>query len=230
MLKYYDCHSHEIGQQTGGFLIALDGKRGCTGGYSNKEVILTAKEANLIPVQYVTYQLEENLETEILKYHPRREQYSVLLVEKHIEKTKPKIVIIDTLNAPYWKPEDYWRLAIKFPDIGFLFSHAGGFDIVEFLKIVMFQKNVWIDFSFTQHVFGWCGTNESFPVVTQSIDYAMKDPRIYKKILFGSDSMRSEKELASEALISYENYDSFLDVIDKNFMNFIEEYKINDEK
>ena len=230
MRKYYDCHRHEVGNQIGGFLIALDGKRGCAGGYSNDEVILIAQEANMIPVQYVTYRLEENLKTEVLKYHPRRENYSVLSVENHIEKMAPKIVIIDTLNAPYWKPEDYWSLSIKFPDIGFLFSHAGGFDIVEFLKIAMFQKNVWIDFSFTQHVFGWCGANVPLPVVTQSIDYAMKDSRIYKKLLFGSDSMRGEKELASEALVSYENYDSFSDVIDSNFKKFVKEYGINYEK
>lgn len=226
MIDYYDCHTHEVGNQKGGFLIALDGKRGCKGGYSNKEIIEVANVHGMIPVQYVTYQLEEELQTPILKYHPRREHYTPQQVEEHIERMEPKVAIIDTLNAPYWKPEDYWKIAIRFPNTGFLFSHAGGFDIVEFLKIVMFQKNVWIDFSFTQHVFGWCGAKEEFPLIAQHIEYSLKDERIYSRLLFGSDSMRGEKELATEALAKYFNYKTFTDITQHNFIRFIEEYQL----
>ncbi len=226
MNGFYDCHTHEVNKQTGGFLIALDGRRGSEGGYSNKEVNEKALSSKMIPVQYVTYTLDDDLETSIIKYHPRREKYSTIEVKNHIEKHEPKAVIIDTLNQPFWQPKDYWEIAINNPHIQFLFSHAGGFDINDFLMISMFQKNVWIDFSFTQHVFGWCGDNIPMPVVVQAIDYSMKDKRIFERLLFGSDSMRNEEDLSIDALESYKKYESFNRVIKTNFELFLEKSKL----
>lgn len=222
MDRFYNCHTHVSNKQTGGFLIALDGIRGSEGGYSNLEVLEKGKIAEMIPVQYVTGREDENLETRILKYHPRRERYRPESVRESIQRYSPKAVIIDTLNQPFWQPNDYWLLAMAFPKIQFLFSHAGGFDIVDFLKITMFQKNVWIDFSFTQHVFGWCGKNVPMPLVVEHMEYAMKEKKLYDRLLFGSDSMRGEKDLTFEALDSYKKFDSYQQVTEKNFLKFLE--------
>lgn len=222
MEKFYNCHTHVANKQTGGFLIALDGVRGSEGGYSNSEVLEKAKKAEMIPVQYITGKKDENLETSIIKYHPRREGYTPDSVRESIQRNSPKAVIIDTLNQPFWQPNDYWNLAMAFPNIQFLFSHAGGFDIVDFLRITMFQKNVWIDFSFTQHVFGWCGKNVPMPLVVEHIEYAMKEKKLYDKLLFGSDSMRGEEDLTFEALESYKKFDSYKQVKEDNFLKFLE--------
>ena len=221
MERFYNCHTHESNTQTGGFLIALDGIRGSEGGYSNLEVVEKAQKVGMIPVQYITEKIEY-LETSIIKYHPRREMQTTESVRESIQRNCPKAVIVDTLNQPFWLPNDYWNLALTFPQIQFLFSHAGGFDIVDFLRITMFQKNVWIDFSFTQHVFGWCGKNVAMPLVVQHIEFAMKEKRIYDKLLFGSDSMRGEPDLTIEALESYKKFDSYKQVTEDNFLKFLE--------
>ena len=223
MSKIFDCHTHEVYKGRSGFLIALDGIRGAKGGYGNGEVVKVARENCMIPVQYITRDMSRQVETEIIKFHPRREQYSMVDIARYIDRFKPKAVIIDTLNQPYNSPNDYWFLLKQFPEIQFLLSHAGGFDILQFIEIVMFQRNAWIDFSFTQHVFGWCGNNTMLPHVISNIDYALKNDKINCKILFGSDNIRGECDMLPEALKQYEKYDCYDRVIKYNHIKFMEE-------
>lgn len=222
MKTFFDCHTHEVYKGRTGFLIALDGIRGSAGGYSNKEVVDVAIKNEMIPVQYVISNLKKNIETDIIKFHPRREGYSMKEIQRYIEIYYPKAVIIDTLNQPYIKPNEYWNLVLKFPEIPFLLSHAGGFDILYFLQIAMFQKNVWIDFSYTQHVFGWCGQNIELPYIKENIEYALQDKRIYEKLLFGSDNMRNEPDLVQDALKKYCCFDSYEQVVNQNYKAFLE--------
>lgn len=222
METFFDCHTHEVYEGRTGFLIALDGDSGSAGGYSNREVIDVAMENKMIPVQYVTSKLEKGVETDIIKFHPRREKYLMEDIACYIKKYCPKGVILDTLNQPYMQPNDYWWLVKKFPNVQFLLSHAGGFDVLVFLQIAMFQENAWIDFSHVQHLFGWCGENITLPHVKENIDYALMNERIYKKILFGSDNMRNEVDLAIEALERYKYFESYEQVVNRNYKIFLE--------
>lgn len=67
-----------------------------------------------------------------------------------------------------------------------MFSHAGGYKILDFIEICEFNKNVWLDFSFTQNYFGMIGTKEELKAVTDIIRYAFKST-MKDRILFGSD-------------------------------------------
>lgn len=221
MIEYCDCHMHETHNEKKGILIALEGKRGSDGGYTNQEVSDIAKHNDgIIPVHYVDFEFCDT-ETPLVKYHPRRENYTADEVIDDIKNRNPKGVIIDTLNQPDWTFSDYWKIAKQYPDIPFLLSHTGGFDMLQFLNIAMFQKNVWIDFSFVQHVFGFCGDNIALKPICDLIDYGMKDPRIYNKLLFGTDNMRGERDQSQEALEKYLCYDSFDQVVNQNFERFI---------
>ena len=222
MKNFFDCHTHEVYEERTGFLIALDGRLGSVGGYDNKEVIGIAKKNGMIPVQYVTSKLDKDLETNIIKFHPRREQYSIEDISLYIQNYAPKAVIIDTLNQPYMQPNDYWWLVKQFPNIQFLLSHAGGFDILNFLQIAMFQNNAWIDFSYVQHLFGWCGEKNPLQHVVENMNYAFCNERIYKKLLFGTDNMRNEPDLALEALEKYREFSAYEQVVVQNHKTFLE--------
>lgn len=222
---FYDCHSHEVYGARKGFLIAVDGVRGSSGGYCNREVMEAADRCGMVPVQYVV-KGKDRFRTKIIKVHPRRERLAVEEVEAVIMGYQPHGVIVDTLNQPYWVPNDYWKLALKFPKIQFLFAHAGGFDIVDFLKIAMFQGNAWIDFSFTQHFFGWCGSKVEMPMVAEAIRYAMEEPAIYKKVMLGSDNLRGETDCFREALESYQIFHSYRAAAKDNFESFMEKCRL----
>lgn len=226
---YYDCHMHALGEQKGGILIALDGRRGSEGGYSNSDVINIAKSAeNVFPAQYITYEFQDDICTEIIKYHPRRELYTYEEVCNDIatKRGTSKLIVVDTLNQPNWQPNDYWELARQFPDKQFLMSHTGGLDILQFINMAMYQPNVWIDFSFIQHIFGWSSQSQTMPVICQTIDYMLDNERLKHKILFGSDNMTNEEDHAYEALKKYKEFDSFAAVTVSNYLNMIERSNI----
>lgn len=84
-----------------------------------------------------------------------------------IRRRAPKGVIFDTLNDPFWIPNDYWKMAKEFPQIQFLFSHAGGYKMLDFIEICEFNKNVWLDFNFTQNYFGIVGDRIEFKYMTE---------------------------------------------------------------
>lgn len=215
--EYYDCHMHEFHKERGGFLIALDGRRGSIGGYSNEEVLVRAKEKKEIePVQYVTWNFDKT-DTPIIKYHPRRELYTPDEVTDDIKQRKPQGVIIDTLNQPNWQPKDYWMIAKEFQDIPFLFSHAGGFDMLQFLNIAMYQNNVWIDFSFVQNVFGFTSENQPLKQLVELMEYSFQEKRIYRKLLLGTDNMRNEIDCSEAVLQVYSKFVSYDLVVKENF-------------
>ncbi len=226
---YYDCHMHELAsEKKKGFLIALDGLRGSSGGYSNSEIMDIAEIAPyVIPVQYVDWQFCRT-QTPIVKYHPRREKYSMPQVMEDIRRRGPKAVIIDTLNQPDWQPQDYWMLAREFPKLPFLFSHAGGYDMLSFINMVTYQKNIWIDFSYVQDIFGWWGEQPKLKPVTDLMEYGMVNPKIYGKLMFGTDSMREEEEKDGAILELYAKYQSFPMVVHDNYLSFLKEAGINE--
>jgi hypothetical protein len=217
-IEFFDAHSHWIEKQTGGFLIAIEGDQPISKTYNNEEV-LTLKKSNdkFIPVQYIRKSFQET-ETPVVKYHPRREGYSPNQIISDIKRRKPRIVIIDTLNQPYWCPRDYWEIAKKFPSIQFLFAHAGGYDVFDFAKICDFQQNSWLDFSFTQHYFGWCGSRPQMNVILEIIHYCFENDRIRNKILFGSDNMFCSQQESLEKYLVLSDVQKYLT---DNFNNLV---------
>ena len=181
--QFYDCHAHQVGTQYGGFLIALEDDN--EEGISNSELRNMSLGKWFVPVEYVSKKFERT-ESDIVKYHPRYEQYDVDSVIKDIVLRQPKGVIIDTLNEPYWEPNDYWMIAKKFPNISFLFSHAGGYKILDFIKICEFNHNVWLDFSYSQNFFGLIGDKLELKAITDIMKYAFQS-HLNDRIMFGSD-------------------------------------------
>ncbi|GEM_PF-2364390 len=219
-MEFYDCHSHFLENQKGGFIIALEGEPLFENTYNNNSVIeVTNMSKELIPVQYVTKEFNEVI-TKVVKYHPRREKYKVDEVILDIAKKDLKIVIIDTLNEPYWKADDYWRVAQSFPEKTFIFPHSGGYLINEFIKICDFQSNVWLDFSLTQHYFGWVGDRPKLKYVNEAIEYALQHKKLSRKILFGSDNTFFSQQEAVNKYFELSNAKSFL--VD-NFYNILEQ-------
>ncbi len=223
-MKFYDAHSHCLENQSGGFLIGLDGEPHFQGTLYSSEVLkLENKKNDLYAVEYIS-SVFNNTTTQIVKYHPRREKYSPQQVVDDIKKREFKIAIIDTLNQPYWQPMDYWNIALQFPNIQFLFCHAGGYDIHEFIKMATFQENIWIDFSLTQEYFGWCGNRVEYKLVTNAIDFALQNKILQKKILFGSDNVFFSQAVALEKYLSLKDSNLFLK---DNFVDLIKKAQIS---
>lgn len=190
-MKFYDAHVHARGNETGGFIIGLEGEPWFDGILHNCEAYMFAKSnQGYYFFRYVT--MGESAERPadlpnglLLKYHPRREKYSADDVIESVRVWRPKAVMIDTLNEPGWVAYDYWKVCRAFPDLTFILPHAGGYLINDFIKICHFQPNVWIDFTLTHTNFGGISKNP-LPYVEQAIVYALNAP-FKNRVLMGSD-------------------------------------------
>lgn len=205
---FWDSHAHQMGEQQGGFIIALE--NGDKNVISNSELRNLQVSSNFVLVEYITREFQATV-TDVVKYHPRLEGYNPDEVTADIIKRKPKGVIFDTLNEPHWHAIDYWQIANKFPQIQFLFSHAGGYEILEFIKICDFTKNVWLDFSFTQNYFGLFGEKAELKLITDCIRYAFVTDRISGRVLFGSDYPYESQKECIEYYIKNANKNIYLD-------------------
>lgn len=191
-MKFYDAHLHNVGNESGGFLIGLEGAPWFKDVMHNEEAEAVAKtNSSYKCFRYVTR--DELLRVVdggitrgmLLKYHPRREKYTPGEVIESIRVLRPGAVMIDTLNEPYWVAYDYWKVAREFPDLSFILAHAGGYLINDFIKICHFQPNVWIDFTLTHTNLGGISKNP-LPFVDQAISYAV-NASFRDRILMGSD-------------------------------------------
>lgn len=212
----YDAHIHNIGSERGGFLIGLEGEPYFNETLTNKEVLTLHDPLNkYISFYYITKgECKDIVQHKYLKYHPRREQYSLEEVIESIKMNNPKAVIIDTLNEPYWRPYDYWKVARTFPKLLFVFAHSGGYLINDFIKICHFQPNVWLDFALTHTTLGRYGDQKTgLPYIDQAIKYAMVAP-FKNKILMSSDFPFFDQ---NEVFDYYKNYQ---DLLDANFEKF----------
>lgn len=216
---FFDCHAHEISEQSGGFIIALENQtKGF--GLTNEEVMALSLNENFIPVQYVTNEWNVT-QTNIIKYHPRLEKYSVEQVQADIERRRPKGIILDTLNDPYWSPCDYWKIVKEFTGIQFLLSHSGGYKVLDFIEICNFNKNVWLDFSLSHAYFGLTGEEKELTAVTDVMRYAFES-RIRDRIMYGSDtpfesqsaSIKWYKSNVDSAVYDGANWKKFMEALD----------------
>lgn len=186
MTRFHDAHCHQPGDAAGGFVIALEGLPVFPGTLTNPDVMRVHDPARMrFAIPYAGAGSE--LEGALIKYHPRREGYEPGWVHADIARFNRRLVLIDTLNAVRWQPRAYLELARSYPEVAFVMCHAGGYDIVEFVKMCRFLGNVWLDFSVTQHEFGWVSGERDPSYVGDLIDHALRERRIAPKVLFGSD-------------------------------------------
>jgi len=186
-IQFFDSHAHQCSQETGGFYIGQEGLPAFDGVMKNRDAVLINDVHNYkIGVEYVCSGFQQT-HLNVVKYHPRREKYTKDQVISDIASRRPKLVIIDTLNQPFWQPLDYWKVAMAFPEIVFLMAHAGGYDVHEFVKMAHFTPNIFIDFSFTQHVFGVVGKEPTNKFIKDVMCFAVNNKVVRKKVLYGSD-------------------------------------------
>jgi hypothetical protein len=221
-IEFCDAHSHVLHEQSGGFLIGIEGNPKLEGTLTNADALaLQNRGRQLIAVPYVCGKgPDSTIEGPIVKYHARREGYSAEWVASDIKRFQRRVVLVDTLNAIDWPAVNYKDLAAAFPDVQFLMCHGGGYDILEFIKYARFMPNVWIDFSATQHIFGWAGSAAPFPVMCEAIDHCMAEPRLRRKMMFGSDSPGFEYRDALEKIVATDDHPS--DILKGNFMKLVE--------
>ena len=215
---FFDAHIHNIGDESGGFLIGLEGEPRFEGTLTNRQVIdMHSPQDQHISFYYVSKsEIQDCCDWRYLKFHPRREKYSINEIGQSISLNRPKCVIIDTLNAPYLNSYDYWYLAKSFPEIPFIFAHAGGYAINDFIKICAFQPNVWLDFSMTAKELGHLSAPSGLPYIHQAIAYSLHGP-YSDKILFGSDyPFYSQLDL-----VEYYDQLSVSNLLSSNFNKFI---------
>lgn len=185
-MVFFDAHIHSKNLETKGFLVGLEGEPWFEGILHNHEVQALADNEHYLYFHYVeATALQQKIDHPLLKYHPRREKYSPEEVIQSIRLNQPRCVMLDTLNEPFWTPYDYWKVARAFPEIRFIFPHAGGYLINDFIKICHFQPNVWIDFALTHTHFSTIATNP-LPYVDEAIRYAVHAP-FKHRVLMGSD-------------------------------------------
>jgi hypothetical protein len=218
----FDAHAHKVECQDGGILIALEGKPIFEDTYNNqslKNFINSVSNNRFLPCYYIDKTFSAVIDNMIVKYHPRREQYTSDAIVDDIQKRKPKLCIIDTLNQPYWNIYDYWKIVAKYPTIPFILAHAGGYDILDFVKMCDFNKNIWLDFSLTQDYFGWCGSKERLNSICDVIDYCLSSSKLMHRILFGSDTPFFSQRDASDKYLSLFNADLLLELNYKRLIN-----------
>lgn len=218
-MLFYDSHCHCIKNQNGGLLIGIEGAQQSSGFFSNADVENVVKyKPEFKPCYYVTNHWNEVPDESILKYHPRRERYTADEVIADLKRRNCKLCIIDTLNQPFWGYLDYWKVVSSFPNISFILPHMGGYDIIDFVKILDFNKNVFCDFSMTQEYFGWCGSRARYSIVADSIDYCLCHHKLSKKVLFGSDEPDFNQAIALEKYIKLPNAE---DILVNNYLNIL---------
>lgn len=216
---FYDDHAHCVKEQSGGILIGLEGSPKFEVFLDNAGVEAVVKiNSNFNACYYITKNRNEVPDETMLKYHPRRERYSAEEVIEDLKTRHCKLCIIDTLNQPQWGYMDYWKVVAAFPNIKFILPHMGGYDIVDFVKILDFNKNVFCDFSMTQEYFGWCGPRAKYAVVADSIDYCLSHHKLSKKVLFGSDEPDFNQKLALE---KYSTLPNAKDILENNYLNLL---------
>lgn len=211
----FDAHIHKKNKESGGFIIGLEGTPVFDGTLNNKEALEQHSiKDGYISFYYITIEECSNnslIQWDYLKYHPRRERYSPTEVILSIRKNKPKAVMIDTLNEPYWTPYDYWNIAREFNETVFIFAHSGGYLINDFIKICHFQPNVWIDFALTHTTLGKLGDDRyGLSYVNQAIRYALNSD-FKRRVLLSSDFPFFNQE----DVFSY--YEEYIHLLNDNF-------------
>lgn len=222
-MGFYDAHAHTVEEQKGGFVIALEGEPYLSRAFGNRDIHQICSDPGFIPVEYVRRDFNPTV-TEVIKYHPKRECYSKEDIISDLRCRNARVVIVDTLNSPYYNYLDYWEIVSSFKDITFVLAHCGGYDIDDFIKVVDFNKNVYADFSYTQEYMGVVvpGSN-AYAKISDAMDHMLNTKRINRKILFGSDNPFFSQRLAYEYYFDR----GYIDLLNENFEELIDKTGIS---
>lgn len=208
---FLDAHSHKVEGQAGGLLIGLEGQPKVVDTLDNAEVQAVGESNPLfLPVHYITRDFPENDQL-ALKYHARRESFSPGEIISDLRtRSHARLVVLDTLNEPDWAATDYWAVVRSCRDKQFVLAHGGGLDAHAFIKIVMFEPNVWVDFSYTQSFFGFTDERPVNRLVCNTIRYCLDEPGIRQRCLFGSDNPFVSQARAAQRYACEEQADALL--------------------
>jgi len=158
-----------------------------------------------------------------LKIHPRNQRVNLQtkevrnLVQLAKEMNIP--VIICSFDDGSWSrigltKDQFIALADDFPDVNFLWAHAGGHHVLDFMFMARRVNNVFLDTSFTQSYF-FKGT------VIENLNYATES--LSTRFMFGTDFeqapyVESVQKLCNLYLVQNPNRESFFE---SNYMRFL---------
>ncbi len=188
MPPLFDVHSHQIQEQTGGLILSIEGTPTVPGGLTYPELLALKVPDGFLKVPYV-HRLDLYREEPIIYLHPRRNGYAVKDVAEYLRGSEARVVVLDTFSSFLWSPAEYFDLLRRFPQKHFLLAHGGGYQIRDFVQIARFSPNAFIDFSATQEIFGCVDHDARLDAGTSRlIEHCLAEPRLRKKLLFGSDN------------------------------------------
>lgn len=215
----FDVHSHKIEAQTGGFLLAIEGEKNVPGGMSYEDLLSGQFDNSYFLVPYVTKSLDYK-DAICIYIHARREGFSASFVERFLKNHEAQLVIIDTFNKFKWSIMDYFRIVNGFPEKKFLLAHGGGYEISEFIQLVRYSNNAYIDFSATQSIFSCHDPKNTLERLCDGvIRHAVTEKRIRDKVLFGSDNPEFSQMVSLEYYYSINKY--IPEMMDSNFMRLV---------
>lgn len=158
-----------------------------------------------------------------LKIHPRIQgmnlESKVLYKTLRAAEENSLSVVICSFDDGSWgrlglEPWQFLHLADKFPKIKFLWAHAGGHRVIDFMFMARRVENVFLDTSFTQTYFFKGRVLEDLNYATESLS---------SRFLFGTDFESMDYKSTVLRLTDYylkENQDRF-DLFEGTFKKFV---------
>ena len=132
-------------------------------------------------------------------------------------------VVICSFDDGSWgrlglEPRQFLDLADNFPKIKFLWAHAGGHRVIDFMFMARRTENVFLDTSFTQTYFFKGRVLEDLNYATESLP---------SRFLFGTDFEKIDYQNTVSLLTDFflkENTDRY-DLFEGNFRRFVSDYE-----
>lgn len=158
-----------------------------------------------------------------LKIHPRNQKVNLQTNEVQnlvqIAKELNFPVIICSFDDGSWSrlgltKDQFIKLADDFPDVNFLWAHAGGHHVLDFMFMARRVTNVFLDTSFTQSYFFKGNVVENLNYATESLP---------TRFMFGTDFeqvsyVESVEKLCNFYLVQNSNRGSFFESNYKKFL------------
>lgn len=217
----YDVHSHAIEAQCGGFILSIENSPSVPGGQSFDVISQNKLGDNYNIVRYVTKSHVENkvvFDDNILYLHFRRENIEVEDLIKFLSVNKVRLVVLDTFSKFLLEIRDYHVLTRAFPEKLFLLAHGGGYEAQDFIQLVRYSSNCYIDFSATQSIFKFNRPSNDFERNLRGLLFhCFSEPRLSEKILFGSDNPEFNQY---DMIAFYQKY-SLVNIVNTNYINLI---------
>lgn len=222
----YDVHSHAVEHQIGGFLLSIEGTPPVPGGLSFSHLNSMTHGNNFITVRYVP--LVDvvrcaKFDDAILYFHFRRENILVLDLINFLKNNCAKLIILDTFSKFKLDVNDYKKIVSTFPDKIFLLAHGGGYEALDFIQLVRYSSNCFIDFSATQSIFSFGNNRNNLDSYYEGLLlHCFDEPRLSHKILFGSDN----PEFDQSRMIKFYRNHGLISRVNENYLSLISKLRV----